>query len=408
MSRLLLALLVVAALLLAPATAFAQDSDSPVFCGDLSDDDCQVLLDSHDAMSGLSSYTLGLTTGINLDNLPNLPAALGVTVSMDGDYLVNPDIIARAAELQNATPDDPTQAMMDMLGLVSDIYSDVSFDVVTVLSTTDDMNDLINAQPGMTFELPSKLTLPIRMVDGKVYFEATEVGEAINEPDLAGWVGVDLATAFTKSAEQAIQQLQENPEALDTSSLEAAAQNMELNKTLSELAKKYTTVERLDDATLDGVDVAQFAYKVDVAGFVSSPEFMSFAKEMMAQQMKANKNAMPMSEADAQAAIEMLPMLAPMLLSNMEYERLVSIGLDDSYVYQSDATIDWDLSTVASMASAMQSGKAQRPAPGAEPAVFHFSLQQDYSNFGEEFDIEAPEDAIMVPLDGMQQPLPAM
>lgn len=410
MFRTFLALLFVTALLLAPTTAFAQDAVVPVACGDLSEEDCDFLHASRVAMMSLDSYAATVDLETSLQNLPGLPADLSWSVVSDGRFIGDPATTTRLAELQVAPPEDPMEMFTEVMGLMANIYSNTAFDLVLDVSTSDDLNALINAQPTVPVKVPTELSLPLRMVDGVVYFDVTDIGQALGDSSLQGWLGADIGTTFVEGIDQVLQQLEENPEMLDSMTLESMTANMQMNTAAVELTMDYVSVERLDDTTLNGVDVAQFVYSFDVAGFVSSPEFIELVTQQVQQQLEMQEamgQQAPVSEADIKAITDMVPMLAPMLLSGMTWETLASIGLEDGLVYETSTSVEWDLQTVATMATAMQSGRAQRPAPGAETPYFTLDVTSTNGDFNEEFDIEAPEDAILIPLDQMES-LPVM
>lgn len=407
MRRGLLALLVLLALVLAPTAAFAQDEpvELPVACGSLADEDCAFLEMSALAMRELSSYAATVDLSMSLRNLPTLPADLSVSINTDGAFAVDPELAARMAALQMADQSDMEATMQEMMDLVVDLYYDIAFDMTFDLGISSDIASLLSQSAGVA--IPEELSLPMRMLDGFVYVNLDDVGSKVEEAQgVSGWIGIDYGTLMSDAVEGAMAQMEKGG-AMDPTNLSVASSlNMSLNKDLQEAARAYTEVERLDDVTVDGVDAAQFRSSFDLAGFITDPAFLDMVLQQIQTQMEMQaamgQDVPPVSDADIQMVTDMLPMVAPMLLSGLEFDTVSTIGIEDGYVLSTETNVSWDLATVVTMAAAAQ-GQQIRPQRGADAPVFEFFVRAENSAFNEPVEVEVPEDVQIIPLDQLQQ-----
>jgi hypothetical protein len=403
MRRGLLALLVLLALVLAPTAAFAQDEpvELPVACGNLPDEDCDFLRESARAMQELTSYAASLDMGMSLLNVPGLPSDLSISLGTNGAFSMNPELTARMVALQAASQTDSMAALQEMMDLVVDLYNEIAFDLVFDLGISRDIESLLSQSAGMP--VPGDVTVPMRMADGFLYINLEDIGGEVAGMEGVGWIGIDYGTLMSDAVNQAVTQLEAGGAMDPTSMSMAGSLNLSLNRDLQDAVNAYTDAERLDDTTVDGVDAAQFRWDFDLAGFVTDPAFLDMMVQQiemqLAMQEAMGQEAPPLTDADIQMVTDMLPMLAPMLLSGLQFETVSNIGLDDGYVYSTETHVEWDMSTVIQMAAMAQGQQVQR---GAEAPVFTFHVRSENSGFNEPFEIEVPEDAIIIPLDQLQ------
>ncbi|MGL4648323.1 MAG: hypothetical protein ACRC1H_02850 [Caldilineaceae bacterium] len=403
MRRTLLLLLVLLALVVAPLSAFAQDNMPPVPCGNLADEDCDFLKESREVMQALETYSADVSVDVSLANVPSLPADAGFSLESSGSFVLSPEVNQAMMEMQQ-DPAAMVENMDEFMQTAIDFYSETQFDMELALGVSEGLADLLAAQAGMP--LPESLDLAMRMVDGVVYINADSIAELTGDDSISGWLGIDMVGALEQSTEQMLEAMQSG-DMMDPAALSSALAGVNSQQMMAEQFVEYVDVERLEDSEVDGVAVAQFLYTFDLAGFVASPEFVEMLSAQIEQQMAmqdAMGQAPPMSEEDLAMITEMLPMFAPMLLSGVEWETVSAIGIEDGYLYTTETSVEWDLAQVASMAGAMMGGEMGGPARGADEAMFSMSVFAQNYDFGADIVIEAPEDATMVPLDGMSTP----
>lgn len=396
----------VVALLLAPVSAMAQDGLPPVTCGSLSDDDCAILEGSRDAMLAVTSYSAAVSMETTLEGVPNLPDELGFSFDAEGVFSMAPEVTARMLELQRGDPANLADNFDELMQVTTDFYSESAVDMNISFALSAGLAELLSAQAGLP--LPESLSMPVRLVDGAVFVNVDEIGELTGDDEVSGWLGIDMVAAMEQSSAALAEQMESGDAASGASmdALTSALAGVSSSQAMAEQFAQFVEVERLDDDEVDGVEVAQFLFTFDLASYVASPEFIEMISAQLEQQMamaEAMGEAPPMSQEDLDMVVEMLPMFAPMLLSGVQFETVKSVGLEDLLVYSTETTVEWDLSQVAAMAGAMMGG-AGRPARGAENAFFSFYLSSQYWDFDEEVEVEAPEDAMMVPLDEMSGP----
>lgn len=397
--------------LLAPSSAlFAQDeaatTDWPiVYCGDLTEEDCALLKTSQEAMATLESHTAQLDLSMSLADLPTLPADLGLGISTDGILYSSPELTEQLMDMQKAGPEALLEDMNGILDLVATLYFEIAFDIDLGVTLTDDLAELISAQ-AEGFPVPTALELPIRMKDGYFYVNVDDLATVIpgaEEQGVQGWLGIDMGTLVAQGMEQAKMQLEEgNMSPEQAAAMDAMTANLTQQMALQKAMVDYVQVERLENSEIDGVEVGQFLYTFDLPGFVGSPEFMDMVMAQVEMQMAANPElaeGAPSPE-EMESIAGMAGMMAPMLLQGLNFETLSSIGLEDGYVYATETHVDWDLSTIVTMAAAQMEGVA-KPKRGAKP-LYTFDLMVTNGDFDDAPAVEAPADAQIIPLETLE------
>lgn len=399
MRRILLVLTLLIALLAMPAAAFAQDAPTmpPVACGDLSEDDCAFLQDSRAASQELASYNASVTIDFALTDVPNLPRDVSFSLASDSAFSLNPDLAAQMADLQANMADDPAMVAQGLMDIAVGFYQDTQFDTTWDITLSQDVAALLSQQAGL--ELPETLNLPMRLVDGFFYANLDDLAQVV--PGLSGWIGFDIAGYLAATMDQSMAVLEESMSSMDPALMGAMiSSNAVMNPELQAAVSDNTTVERLEDATVDGTDVAQFRSSFDLGGFLSNPTVIDMIVQQARMQVEAQaalgQDTSGMTDADIQMVADMLPMLAPMLLSGIQWETNSSIGIEDLQVYTSETNISWDLGSVISMAGAMMN---EQPARTQGAPAFSLDVRTENSNFNGDVQVEAPEGAQIVPLD---------
>lgn len=399
-------LLAVLALLLGTVTpALAQDtagSEPPVFCGDLSKEDCAVLQKSHDLMNQVAQETALTTLDVTLNGIPGLPAEkINTTVTSNMTSVANPAAMAAAQKLNGLTQEEILQMLADDPQPIVDLFSGWSFDASLGVTMSAELASLISAQSGL--QVPDQLAIQAKLVDGVLYWDLSEVAAFV--PTVApGWVGfplLDVVKEYAKQGafEQALQAMQQQGATGAGGVTIAGLGSGQFIKQYAETFQKYMTIESGDVVDVDGQPAATYNTTMDVAAFLSSPDFQQIVVDLA----KAGAfESTGLTMADIEQNVQMLGMMGPMLSTGMTATAKQTIGLDDLYQYEYESEVAWDMSGLVQMAAA----SGQLPAelkPTSDQVGFDIKTAISNSNMSTEATetIEAPADAQMIPLESV-------
>ncbi len=402
----LFVLLTVLALLLGTVTpALAQDAASnlpPVFCGDLSEEDCAILQDSHDAMNQVAQNTSLTSLDVTLTGIPTLPAET-INASLTSSLMsaADPAALAAARSLNGLTQEETLQVLADDPQPIIDLFSGWNYDMSVGATMTPELANMIGAQSGL--DIPDQLAVAVKLVDGVIYWDLSEVAAFV--PTVAsGWIGFPLLDMMTELAKQGAftQALQamNDPAAMGAGGLTisgfGSAQFFRQN---AEMFQKFMTIERGEDVELDGQTGATFVTTMDVGAFLSSPEF----QQVIVDLAKAGAfEGTGLTAADVEQNVQMLSMMGPMLFTGITATAKQTIGLDDLYQYDYESEVAWDMSGLVQMAAA----SGQLPAelqPTSDQVGFSVKTIISNDNLSTEATetIEAPAGAQMIPLESV-------
>jgi hypothetical protein len=394
---LLTGFLVFALVLSTAGAAFAQDLPEP-FCGDLSDDDCEIIANAQEAALELSSYTSSAEFDVSVSGIPDLPAdELAFQWTQDVNFAVDPDLLANMADFMTMAPEEMMDNQEEMTDVVLDFYQGLSLDADFSLTMPEEIAALLSADS--LVEIPEEIAVQVVIVDGFAYVNTEDL--AVFEPsltDMGEWIGIDLVGLMEMGFEQSMAAAQDAPQ---QQSMMAgfAAGAMFSNEEVRNLVEEFTIVERLDDESFDDEDAAVFSTTFDFGGFVASEGLWDFVEanlDLINQVSEEQITPEQLQEVRMGAAF-----VGPMLFQTLDFASTQTIGLDTYYPYASELTIDWDLSTIMGFVQAMQGGDT--PSGGERPdAEFNLSLSTTNSNFNDAPEIAAPEDAYIVPLEAME------
>lgn len=361
-----LMLLIAMGLLLLGIPTLAQDTP-PVLCGDLSEADCAILADSAVAMRDLTSAVMAFEIEASAANLPDTqPDSLDLRLTGTGSYHLNgtSDLFTNPNALFE-NPEELPQVLADLL-------RSISGDLTITVFFGENIIEL--AGQGGT-DLPEKVGMSARLVDGFGYLNLNKLAELDTAGNLPrGWVGVDLATVIERALGDVLSQ------GMDFSTL-----NMNPANPLAtmELMSSYTTIERLEDVTVNGQTAAVFQTTIDIAGLLTSDAY----REMLIQQMEQTGGNF--SDAD----LDMMIDLIGAMYGGFVMQTTQTIGLDDFYVYQMGLNLDWPFDISAMMEAF---GETPNKAPAIELGL---TATVDLSQFNAAPEITAPEDASVISVD---------
>ena len=399
-------LMTVLALLLGTVTpALAQDtagSEPPVFCGNLDKEDCGVLQKSHDLMKQLAQSTALTSFDVTLNGIPGLPAEMiNVAISSDTTSVADPAAMAAVQKFDGLTQEETLQMLADDPQPLVDLVSGWDLDMSLDATVTPELADLISAQSGL--QVPDQLAIQAKLVDGVLYWDLSEVAAFV--PTIAaGWVGfplLDMINELVKQGafEQALQSMQESG-AADAGGLTVAGiGSAQFLQQYGETLQKYMTIESGEVVMLNGQPAQPYTTTMDVAGFLSGPEFQQIVVDLAKQGAFEGTG---LTAADIEQNVQMLGMMGPMLFTGMTATAKQTIGLDDLLQYEYESEVAWDMSGLVQMAAA----SGQLPAelkPTSDNVGFDIKTAISNSDMSTEATatIEPPADAQMIPLESV-------
>jgi hypothetical protein len=353
-------ILVMALLLIASGVITAQESDVPVFCGDLAAEDCDILTQAQQAALTLESASFDLNADFTISNIPDAPFdSLAFNLTGSGAYASDPSVMADLMEMQG-DPSAMLENMEQLAPLFEQFFASLSGQLNLTLTLPSEITDMMSSGD---MQIPEQLSMEFRMVDGIGYINLDQIAEAMPQMGVpGGWYGIEVARLIGMSFEQSLSQL-------DDAAMEGFDASAFSQFTNPEFIGQYATIERLEDE--DGAAV--FRTTFDYAGFVSSPEF----RELMLSQMEATGEEFDEEELD-----EAMSMMETMF-SDITLESTTYIDLETGFTRRMEASFSFDMTE-------MMAAMGEESAAGA-PA-FDFSFSIDYSDFNDAPAVEAPED----------------
>ena len=270
--------------------AFAHaDSMDDVFCGDLSQSDCQILLDSAAVMDSLNSFAVDLSMTLVADSAE--PMRLSVEAA--GQFALDDEPL----QLINEKAANASEAEWGELAEV--FLTSVKADVLI------DMTDSSGAE-----EVQTEIRLLLK--DGIMLLSADAL-TALTGEDMSGMegFGIDLNDAIG--------------EMLTETGAMPAADSAEMQD-MEAVAESAMTISRLADSEVGGVAVAVFQTDFDLGAFFSlvSPEQLVAASADLDD---------PLTLSEIMDSIEV-----------GEFSVTQYVGLQDSYTYRMDILVDMSMS----------------------------------------------------------------
>lgn len=375
--------------------AFAQDLPAP-FCGDLSEEDCTILVESQDASLAVESFSNYLDVNILIAGIPGLPAdELAFNYNQDGVYSLDPELAMEITQMQMQDPAALMEDMDAMVELLLDLYANLALDTTVSFTMPEEIAALISEQAGVT--VPTTVSAMGRMVDGMGYGNIDELAGEIDELNgISGWYGIDVVSLMQMGFEQSMTQADQS------GNMAASMTGYGLTNFLNTeegraMIEEYVEIERAADETVEGADVAVFNSTFDFGRFIGSPVF---AELLVSQLDTINQLAeTELTEEELSQVLTMLPMFGPMLFTGLDFEVTRRIDLESYQVVESELVFDWDLSSLIAVAQ-MADSSLELP-EGLSP-VISLNVVNNAADFDAIEEITAPEDAVIMPLDAMQ------
>ncbi|MCE7984326.1 MAG: hypothetical protein DYG89_24390 [Caldilinea sp. CFX5] len=385
-------------LLCSAVPAFAQDLPEP-FCGNLSADDCDILVSAQEAALTVGSGVYNSEINFQLAGIPGLPVEeVSFNLTQDASYAVDPELMAELAAMQMMSAEEMAENMEAMVDLMLNLYATLAYDGEMNLTLPADIAALMSAQAGTP--IPEEIRLQVRVVDGYGYLNLEDLAP-FAPPDQAeqfqGWAGLDLLTLMKAGLQEGMQE-----GAMDSSMAGFGVGNFLNSEEGRAMIEPYLIVTRERADTVGDQDVAVFTNKIDVGKFVGSPLF----RDLVISQLDVINEAADtnLTEQEVTEMLTMLTFVGPMLFTGLDFHTTQAVGLEDFYTYHSDVVFNWDLSSLVAVARMVDSsGEMGLSAIMGDVApVINFEVATDTSDHNNAPEITAPEGAQIISPDALQ------
>lgn len=328
--------LVVALLVGSVLPAVAQGTPN---CNGLSDSDCQILLDSTQAMEGVTALSISsMSASINMQ-------AEGETIELSvegsGAFILPPNLVALMSDMPSTMTMTDMTPLLDLVNridaaFIEEALAGAMLHVVIDNATmnTPDEAGSIGAQAILKDKVfyvelasPNGAT---SWFGEPVVLTPTDLAELDAELDE---MQTQLATAFEDADLQALAELSE--------------QMADVSNRLSAVVNKYVTTTRGADETVDGRTLIPFTTTMDLAGLLADPELAPLLVEMlthpaMVEMMEESGESMDLSQVNA-TQVQFVLMTVGLLIKNPTMTLEQWVGADDHYLYRVSAQLGLEL-----------------------------------------------------------------
>ncbi len=334
-------------------------------CGALAQADCALLQQSVEAMAGVKSSDVSFSLVATAENVPDMPVAGPLSVSVMGQGTFTGDMSAFYTVPSKALASNPAAAAEYLQKVIGGLNGDLQIKLSLP-------KQFLAAS---SFPIPAEIPVNVRLVDGKGYLDFDALTNAfgkdagLNLPP--GWGGVDIVGLIG----QGIDSL--NADEM-TGAGEVSADLMN-----PEFVQKYLLVERKADEQLAGDGVAVFQYSLDLQGLLNDTVVQDAINKAAESQDRLTE--------DQIAAIQQA-------FSGLTLTLTQKIGLNDHFVRSTALNFSFDMTEIMKLQDKpTEEATAEATVTGPAP-VLTFTFEATSSNFNGGQAITTPSNATMIPL----------
>jgi hypothetical protein len=357
----------------------AQGAATPAFCGNLAEADCQLIRDSQQAMTGLSSASFDLNADLNVSNIPNAPFnSLAFNLKGTGAYSVDQTQVRSLQGMDmSALASNPQQLGQYLESALNAVNGDVTLTLTLP-------PELIQQMSSGSQQFPSTLSVQARLVNSNGYVNLEGLQAAAPGGNIpSGWTGFELARTLRQVFEAQAGQMMGGANPL------AGAMNPGMMGTFTnpETMSQFISIQRLSDAANGG---AVFETTIDYGALFSSTEF----GDLMRSQMKSSNPNITDAEID-----QMLTMM-PQMMRGLTLTATQTIDPSTKFVTSASANLDWDMTALMQAAnSASGSSSSGSSATATTAPRITFDAIITYTNHNSVPAITAPEGVMVIPAE---------
>lgn len=390
-----------------PNSVQAQD-DAPLYCAELSIEDCEILAASREAMSDLRSVSSDVAFELIMSDIPDVPFdEITLNIEQQTSYMLTDEGLATRAKfgdvdlITDLLQEDPAAFM----GLYAELMEGNTFDSSFRISVSEDTMALIelaveedSGEP-LPFDLPREFGISSRLIDGTFYMNLSEMLDPLPGIKAIGnvWFGFDYAPmmALTMEAARADGDLDpmnadEAPMMAQIVAATAGAGGGPLITTIaglpfSEDVLPSLTVERIDD----GGEGIRFRTVVDYATLLSEPVVQELLADLIRDPDFGN---MKMSDEEMTGVLSTIQLMGPTVLDSLGLEVIEEIDPATGLMLGSEFHLNWDIDALAPMIT--MAGGPDLSELEVTPVV-SLNGTSTHQNHNSELVIEEPETALI-------------
>ncbi len=367
-------------LLLVMAGVAQADFHDVVFCGDLTETDCALLIQANENSAGQTAGTYSLDLDLDLQDFGTGPTGTpgDYGISLDVDTVWSGDLSAfETFGLESMSMMADPEAMVVMLG---ELLSQVSGSATLTLAAPQGLPSV--PEDEIPAALMTGVTMEMRLVDGHAYLDLSSLATIMAADDgvPSGWFGFHIMDLLETMLESGMMGMEGLPDggaksasadstdiqeklAATEAKLDSNLMNREMKAELDEGAESTTAdsaymkqemaameamladwtdpeflgafiaVERLQDQIVEGRGVAVFHTNIDVSALFGSPEF----RELIMVSGELGQDAVDEGE------MAMVDFMLGMVADSIDVEATQFIGLEDRLILREDTSVTMDL-----------------------------------------------------------------
>ena len=375
----------------------------PPFCGELSQTDCQILVDAQALMMEVGSITLDWQVEAAVSGIPDLTDEdLRFETAMTMNVHLDPLWREQFDALRTDRPEELLDAQGEFAQQVLDLYENLDMELDMQMTLPAVLSQIMEADADLV--LPDTLKFESRLVDGYVYINMDRIAES--DPTLAaemqaagieGWIGFDFVSLLEQQMGSAGEA--PDPALLGSMQMGMAFDQMMADESVRTLLESYRSIERLADEERDGTPVAIFRTSFDLARLVANPDFTRILRETADSLVAASGETIDPQELGM--AILGVQLVANVLTRSFEFQHVQAIGVEKPYLYDESTVLEMDLSGLVTLLE--MSGEEMPPTLRDAQPLFNLTVETRYADFDNVPAIEAPEDAEIIPLDSLDE-----
>ena len=375
----------------------------PPFCGELSQTDCQILVDAQALMMEVGSITLDWQVEAAVSGIPDLTDEdLRFETAMTMNVRLDPLWREQFNALRTDSPEELLDDQGEFTQKAVDLYENLDMELDMQMTLPAVLSQIMEADADLV--LPDTLKFEMRMVDGYVYINMDRIAES--DPTLAaemqaagiqGWIGFDFVSLFEQQMGSAGEA--PDPALLGSMQMGMAFDQMMADESVRTLLESYRSIERLADEERDGTPVAIFRTSFDLARLVANPDFTRILRETADSLVAASGETIDPQELGM--AILGVQLVANVLTRSFEFQHVQAIGVEKPYLYDGSTVLEMDLSGLVTLLE--MSGEEMPPTLRDAQPLFNLTVETRYADFDNVPAIEAPEDAEIIPLDSLDE-----